>query len=400
MGSAIPNNRLPAKLSELERPSRFKVIHGGRGSSKSWGIARRLIWLALGKKMRFLCAREFQNSIKDSSKQVIEDQIALLGYSAYFEFTNDEIRCTWSGSLFLFAGLARNIQSIKSKENIDICWCEEANTVSQASLDILIPTIRSDNSEIWFSFNRNLEIDAVDQMFLQEAQPPRTIIIEINFWDNPFFPAVLREQMEYDKEHNYNKYLHIWCGQHVLDCDGALWNLEMLKNARNCVIDVPIKRTIVAVDPAVTANKNSDETGIIIASEHLIKKYTIHKDYSGIYTTDTWAQIAMNAYEEFDADAIVVEVNQGGDLVANVLRLKGFTGRIIAVRASKGKFARAEPISALYEQGKVRHEQGLAKLESQFLTYVPKTAKCSPDRLDACVWALHELSSHTDVFVG
>ena len=393
--------QIPFKLRCLERPSRYKVLFGGRGSAKSWGISRRLIRLALESKIRILCAREFQNSIKDSSKAVIEDQIELLGYSKYFFSTKDEIRCLWTGSVFLFTGLARNISSIKSKENINICWCEEANTLSQESIDVLIPTVRADGSEIWFSFNRSYETDPIDQMFLQsEVLPPRSIITEINYYDNPFFPDVLREQMEHDKKTNFNKYLHVWEGKHIMDCVGALWDLDMIRKAKALVISTPKKRVIVAIDPAVTNNKNSDETGIIAATEYAAKFYSIDEDVSGVYSTDTWAQIAINMYHRIDADAIVVEVNQGGDLVENVLRLKGFSGRIINVRASKGKFARAEPISALYEQGKVHHKKGLAKLESQYMTYVPRTAKCSPDRLDAAVWALTELSSNTEIYIG
>ena len=394
-------NQLPEKLRCLEQPSRYKVLHGGRGSSKSWGIARRLIVLALQSKIRILCAREFQNSIKDSSKAVIEDQIEMLGFSSYFEFTKDEIRCLWTGTVFLFTGLARNINSVKSKENINICWCEEANTLSQDSIDVLEPTIRAKDSEIWFSFNPSYDTDAVDIMFLQaKVIPPRTIICEINYYDNPFFPEVLREKMEHDKATNYNKYLHVWEGKHVLDCDGALWDLEMIRGAQQLVISTPINRTIVAIDPAVTNNANSDETGIVVASKYAANFYSIDEDLSGVYSTDTWAQVAINAYERLSADAIVVEVNQGGDLVENVLRLKGFTGRVIAVRASKGKFARAEPVSALYEQGKVHHKTGLSKLESQYMTYVPKTAKCSPDRLDAAVWAITELSSNNQIYIG
>lgn len=394
-------NQLPEKLRCLETPSRYKVLHGGRGSSKSWGIARRLIVLSLESKIRILCAREFQNSIKDSSKAVIEDQIEMLGLSAYFEYTKDEIRCLWTGTVFLFTGLARNINSVKSKENINICWCEEANTLSQESIDVLEPTIRAKNSEIWFSFNPAFETDAVDIMFLQaKVLPPRTILCEINYYDNPFFPEVLREKMEHDKETNYNKYLHVWEGKRILDCDGALWGLEMVRAAKKLDISTQPRRTIITLDPAVTANKGSDEVGIIVASEYPSDQYSIDEDLSGVYTTDTWAQIAINAYDRLNADAIVAEVNQGGDLVENVLRLKGFTGKYITVWASKGKFARAEPVSALYELGKVHHREGLSKLESEYMTYVPKTAKFSPGRLDAAVWALTELSNNTQIYIG
>ena len=155
----------------------------------------------------------------------------------------------------------------------------------------------------------------------------------------------------------------------------------------------PVKvRTVVGVDPAVTNNEDSDDWGIGVASLRRHDKVCVEADYTIKTSTDKAADLVINAYNKHDADAIVVEVNQGGDLVANVLRLKKFKGRIIQVRASKGKFARAEPISALYEQGLVKHyTTGLEKLETEMTEWVPMMTKQSPNRLDWCVWALTEL---------
>jgi len=119
--------------------------------------------------------------------------------------------------------------------------------------------------------------------------------------------------------------------------------------------------------------------------------FSADADYSGKYSPNGWAKRAVRAYEEHHAEAIVIETNQGGDMAEDTLRNAGFRGRIVRVHASKGKFTRAEPISALYEQGRVAHRGNLYQLENQLLEYVPATAKKSPDRLDALVWAITEL---------
>lgn len=175
------------------------------------------------------------------------------------------------------------------------------------------------------------------------------------------------------------------------DAEGALWTESMISQARALSGDA-ITRCVVGVDPAASSDATSDETGIIVAAKHASGMLSVRGDYSGRFTPDGWAKRAIKAYKDHDADAIVIEVNQGGEMATNTLRASGFTGRIIDVRASKGKFARAEPIAALYEQGKVAHCGDLYQLESQLMEYVPRTSKKSPDRLDAMVWALTELS--------
>lgn len=176
--------------------------------------------------------------------------------------------------------------------------------------------------------------------------------------------------------------------------EGALWTEGMITAAHSLQISLPKSRTVVAIDPQATNSPESDETGIIVAScygsgnERL---YSVDADVSGKFSPNGWANSAIRAYKEFHAEAIVIETNQGGDMAEDTLRNAGFTGRIIRVHASKGKYARAEPISALYEQGKVSHQGNLYQVENQLLEYVPATSKSSPDRLDALVWAITEL---------
>lgn len=178
------------------------------------------------------------------------------------------------------------------------------------------------------------------------------------------------------------------------NAEGALWTEALIAAAHALQIRHELVRTVVAVDPATTASDESDETGIVATSSYGAgdnRQYSVDGDYSGKYSPNGWAQKAIGAYEQHNADAIVIETNQGGDMAESTLRNAGFKGRIVRVHASKGKFARAEPISALYEQGRVAHKGALYLLENQLMEYVPATAKKSPDRLDAMVWALTEL---------
>jgi len=182
---------------------------------------------------RILCAREFQASIKDSAKQLISDQIELMGFSEFFHITRDAVVCLVTGSTFLFSGLWHNPQKIKSMEGVTICWIEEANTVSQMSLDFLIPTIRTEGSEIWFSFNRNLATDPVDKMFLDGEPRTNAVVHHINYDKNPYFTKILREEMEYDRKHDYEKYEHVWKGLPVKHSEARV--IKKWKNEGNNV---------------------------------------------------------------------------------------------------------------------------------------------------------------------
>lgn len=170
---------------------------------------------------RVLCCREVQNSIADSSKQLLDDKIREAGLTSFYTSTNTEIVGA-NGTRFMFAGLKKEtINSIKSKEGITRCWVDEAQAVSQGSLDKLIPTIRTAGSEIWFSWNPETEFDAVDQMFRGKHVPPDSIVRHISHEDNPWFPDVLRQAMEFDREHDPEKAAHIWDGGYKKAPKGA-----------------------------------------------------------------------------------------------------------------------------------------------------------------------------------
>lgn len=193
----------------------FIAIKGGRGSAKSHSVAEALIIRAASKPLRILCTREIQKSIKASVKQLLNDKIKKVALEGFYTITDTEIRGK-NGSLFLFSGLRTNPESIKSMEGIDICWVEEAHTVSQKSLDDLIPTIRKDGSQIIFTWNPNLATDPVDSMFSRDKLPPDSKLIHVNYNENPWFDKTsLPKQMQYDKSRDMDKYLHVWEGQYL-----------------------------------------------------------------------------------------------------------------------------------------------------------------------------------------
>ncbi|TJZ75591.1 PBSX family phage terminase large subunit [Chitiniphilus eburneus] len=203
--------RFAPKFKPLFRPARYKVFYGGRGGGKSWEIARALVLIASSRKVRILCAREIQNTIKDSVHKLLKDQIEALGLTPWFTITDTSIRSS-VGSEFIFKGLRYDVQGVKSTEGVDICWVEEAQTVSTDSWDVLIPTIRKEASEIWISFNPHEESDPTYQRFVLNP-PDDAVVVEVNYCDNPWFPDVLRKEMEYCKRVDYEAYEHIWLGK-------------------------------------------------------------------------------------------------------------------------------------------------------------------------------------------
>ncbi len=219
----MTNVELPEKLLFfLSEKARYKIAYGGRGSGKSWAAARCLIVLALQSKIRVLCTRQLQTSIANSVHKLLSDSIQELGLSDNFEITRDQIRCK-NGSEFFFKGIQNNINEIKSIEGINYCWVEEAQSVRENSWEVLIPTIRKENSEIWVTFNPDREEDATYQRFVINP-PPDTISQLVNYSENPWFPDVLRKEMEYCKEVDYGKYEHIWLGKTVIDTDAQIYH--------------------------------------------------------------------------------------------------------------------------------------------------------------------------------
>ena len=223
--SSIAKAEFPEKLEALFKKARYKILYGGRGGAKSWGIARALLIIGAQKTMRILCAREFQSSMKDSVHKLLCDQIEELGLGSFYEITQASIRGK-NGTEFAFIGLKNNPTNIKSFEGVDVCWVEEAQTVSRVSWNILIPTIRKEGSEIWVSFNPELETDETYQRFILNP-PEDALIIRINWSDNPWFPETLRREKDALKSRDPESYNQVWEGVCRRAVDGAVFANEI-----------------------------------------------------------------------------------------------------------------------------------------------------------------------------
>lgn len=219
------NINIPEKLGQLFEPARYKVLHGGRGSAKSWSIAQIFLVDGMKDRMRFLCVRELQVSIKDSVHKLLKDLIHDLNLEHFYTVTQTSI-VGKNGTEFIFEGLRHNVAKIKSYEGIDRVWVEEAHLVSKISWEVLIPTIRKDDSEIWVSFNPELESDETYQRFVM-APPSSAIVIEINWRDNPWFPEVLYNEMMELKARDYDSYLTVWEGKCRQALEGAVYADEI-----------------------------------------------------------------------------------------------------------------------------------------------------------------------------
>jgi len=221
--------QFPKKLKFLFHPSRYKVTYGGRGSAKSWGYARALLLQGTQQTLRILCAREHQNSIKQSVHALLEDQIQLLGLGGFYEVLEHEIRGA-NGTTIQFCGLAKQtVESIKSYEGVDIVWIEEAQTVSSKSWKILVPTIRKPNSEIWVSFNPDLDTDPTYERFIKKT-PPNARVVKMNYTDNPWFPDVLNQERIHCKlTESEAEYKNIWEGDCKPAVEGAIYANEIIK---------------------------------------------------------------------------------------------------------------------------------------------------------------------------
>ena len=216
---------LPKALKFLFEPSRYKICFGGRGGGKSHSVAKALLVLGVKKPIRILCAREFQNSIGDSVHALLADQVSLLGLSGFYEIQKTCILGK-NGTQISYEGLRHNATKLKSFEGADICWVEEAQTVSKASWEILIPTIRKEGSEIWLTLNPSLDTDETYRRFISDP-PPNAKVVKVNWSDNPWFPDVLKQEMEYLKEKDPDAYMNVWEGHCRTILDGAIYAKEL-----------------------------------------------------------------------------------------------------------------------------------------------------------------------------
>jgi hypothetical protein len=400
----MPPNARPSGLTTLriETPrvflpllqdARYKGAHGGRGSGKSHHFAESLVEDCLVHSgTRAVCIREVQKTLKESAKRLIEDKIEALGVSQYFNVKSTEIE-TPGGGVVIFQGMQdHTAESIKSLEGFDRAWCEEAQTLSARSLELLRPTIRAPGSQIWFSWNPRSATDPVDALLRGEHPPEDAIVVRANYSDNPFFPKELEAERSYDEQHKRDRYGHIWLGEYEPMAVGAIWDRVTIHNTRRDKAPV-MGRILVGVDPAGSSAPGADEHGIIVGGRGEDNEGYVLDDLSTKGPPRHWAERACAAYDLHNADAIVCETNYGGEMVANTIKSVRPDIRVIEVRATRGKHVRAEPIAALYSLGRVHHVGTFPILEDQMCATTSSgyEGDGSPDRMDAMVWVMTEL---------
>ena len=323
-----------------------------------------------------------------------------MGVGQHFDVLFDTIITPGKG-IILFQGMAdHTAESIKSLEGFDIAYVEEAQTLTARSLELLRPTIRGSDrmrrmgrkSELWFSWNPRNSSDPVD-MLLRGAHPPKnTIVVESNWRDNPFLPEESKEEREYDEMHNPQRYRHIWEGEYEPQAVGAIWTKDVIeRNRKDKAPDMG--RILIGVDPPVESGDTADRCGLVAGGLGSDGRGYVLQDESQKGTPEEWGRAAVAMYDLHDADAIVAEVNQGGDMVRSVIHAVRPGIKIIKVRAKRGKHIRAEPVSALYSLNRISHIGNFPEMERQMCLTTPDgyEGTDSPDNMDAMVYIFLEL---------
>jgi phage terminase large subunit len=339
--------QIPDIFRELFSPIRYKGYHGGRGSGKSTAFADALLIMGQRRRMRILCCREVQNSIKDSVKHLLDKEFARFGMDNFYYSTREEIRGI-NGTQFIFKGLRSDTETIKSYEDVDVAWIEEAQSISDKSLIDLKNTIRKDGSEIWASWNPRRRDDPID-MFLHDedgANPDPmliksykqwSVVQQVNYHDNPFFPNVLQVEMERDRARDPGRYRHIWLGEYLTRSEAQVirnWRVgsvaeimrarsESLRFYFGCdfgyasdpsvlVRCFVVDRTLYIDHEAVAHHCEIDDLPALFAGDdfELPSRWLNRKNYHGVPQALRWPIIADSAR----ADTIAYLKRRGFDI--------------------------------------------------------------------------------------
>ena len=405
--------RIHPKYSPLiESECRYFLVSGGRGSGKSFGVAALLISFLCERGQRILYTRYTMSAAETSIIPEFVEKIELLGLSSIFEIRQREIVNVQTGSSILFSGIKESsgnqTAKLKSLTGITTWVLEEAEELDDEEtfdkIDMSVRSLAAQN-RIILILNPAWKTHWIYRRFFEPHKIPdefngvvdSVCYIHTTYEDNlENLPPDILRITEQRRLTSPLKYLSIDRGHWSDSAEGALWDYKTITDLR--VWQAPeLVRIVIAIDPAVSANKDSDETGIIAAGISDAGEIYILGDYSLIGSPLAWANAAVGAYRKHSADRIVAEINQGGDLVEANLRNVDRNIPFTAVRATRGKRLRAEPIAALYEAGKVHHVGTFPILEEQLCTWSPAIDD-SPDRLDALVWACTALTTKTPAY--
>jgi PBSX family phage terminase large subunit len=381
----------------LDTPkTRYYLITGGRGSGKSWTLSMFLLNLTYEEGHVILFTRWTLTSAFISIIPEFIDKIELMNKEKDFEITQSEIINKVTGSKILFRGIKTSqgtaTANLKSIAGVTTFILDESEELMDEDvfdrIDLSIRAVNKPNRVI-LVMNPSYKSHWIYSRFVKQPRND-TSYIHTTYLDNvQNLSQSFVDQAERVKQENLHRYEHLFLGKWLDDAEGLLWSRPLLEKVK--IVAKPIlDRIVVAIDPAASANLNSDETGIIVLGKDSYGKGYVLEDLSGKYSPNEWAKVASQAFNNWDADCIVAEKNQGGDMVESVLRSQNTTARIKLVTATKGKFVRAEPVYSLYEQSKIFHVGSFPILEKQMVTFDPDKGK-SPDRVDALVWGFTEL---------
>ncbi|WP_339077838.1 PBSX family phage terminase large subunit [Acetobacter sp. AC2005] len=342
----MPEIQIPSAFEFLFEASRYKVLYGGRGSAKSHSIGRALLVKGMQQNLTVLCCREFQNKISESVHKLLAELIDAYDLHAFYEVQKTTI-IGRNGTQFFFAGLRHNIAGIKSFEGANIAWVEEAQSISKGSWDILIPTIRAPGSEIWISMNPDLQTDETYQRFI--ANPPRNAIVrKINWQQNPFFPDVLREEMEELKAKNEDEWLHVWEGHPRQSLEGAIYANEMRQATEE------LRITTVPYDPKYPVFSAWDLGWSDMTSIWLWQKVGFDIRVIGFYQNRmegldhyvAWLERQGYTYERhfLPHDANQGQLSAAGKTIASQLRARGMPVTVLPMLPIKSGISAARTL--------------------------------------------------------
>lgn len=300
----------------LTEHHRYKLYYGGRAGGKSFAFADCLLIKARQNTVRIACVREVQNSIKDSVYQLLKDRAVFYGFSD-FQFYDDRIENVITGSTFIFKGLKdQNSQNIKSLEGVDYAWIEEGQSISKKSWDILDPTIRKPNSEIWISMNREEENDPIWKAVAAHPDD-RTLVVRVNYYDNPHCPEEMKYLAEKCKQESPDDYEHIWLGAPVAQGDRKLISSKDVHNAMEGKISSSTSPLVIGVD---IARFGDDKTVICYRRGRLVSKMST---YSKMDTVEL-ANKLTNIIRDDHPARVFLDMGNTGAGVYDILCDRGF----------------------------------------------------------------------------
>ena len=320
--------KVTIKIAEKFRPLltehfRYKLYYGGRAGGKSYAFADCLLLLARQKKLFIACVREVQNSIKDSVYKLLKDRADAYNFDDFI-FYEDRIENIVTGSKFVFKGLKdQNKQNIKSLEGVDICWCEESQAITKDSFEVLNPTIRKAGSELWFSMNRENENDAIWRAIAANPDD-QTLIVKVNYYDNPFCPDEMKYLAEKCKADNLDDYMHIWEGEPISLGDYKLFNVKDVREAMIPKMDSSTSPLIIGLDIARAGN---DKTVFCLRKGRWVMKFDVIKGYDTVEVADK----LTNYITELHPAKAFLDLGNSGAGVYDIMKARGFAGIVKGV---------------------------------------------------------------------